>query len=445
MAGMVSGLASGIDTASLVTQLIAVERNSQTLIKNKLSTEQSNVKSLQELNSKLASLATLSEKLSKKDAWNPVTTTSSSDKVTVTGTAQSTTGAISFKVEQLAAAHAIGFKDSAAMTAVVVGGDPTQVKLTLKDGSTKTINAGDGTMAGLVNGINAADTGVKAGLVKLDDGSYRLRVTSATTGAAGEFTLANSDGSSILGGSTVAAQGQDAAITVGGDRLTSKSNTFSGIVNGLDITLQPGVPTDKPVDLNVTQDTDAVVKTVKELVDTVNSLLADMDKATAYASAGTASKTGTLAGDAQVRSVRNQLLSSVYPGDGTSLAGFGIQTDRYGKLVLDETKLKNELAADPAKVAAAFTAGTEPGFAERVRAISKGASDSIDGTITMAINGRKSTIDRLEDSIADWDLRLELREKTLTRQFTAMETALSNLNSQSSWLGSQLASMSSSS
>jgi flagellar hook-associated protein 2 len=187
------------------------------------------------------------------------------------------------------------------------------------------------------------------------------------------------------------------------------------------------------------------VKTVKELVDTVNSLLADMDKATAYASAGTASKTGTLAGDAQVRSVRNQLLSSVYPGDGTSLAGFGIQTDRYGKLVLDETKLKNELAADPAKVAAAFTAGTKPGFAERVRAVSKGASDSIDGTITMAINGRKSTIDRLEDSIADWDLRLELREKTLTRQFTAMETALSNLNSQSSWLGSQLASMSSSS
>ena len=44
-------------------------------------------------------------------------------------------------------------------------------------------------------------------------------------------------------------------------------------------------------------------------------------------------------------------------------------------------------------------------------------------------------------SVADWDLRLELRQKTLTRQFTAMETALSSLSSQSSWLGSQLASL----
>ena len=82
----VSGLASGLDTGSIVSQLMAIERNSQTLLKTKLTTEQSNVKTLQELNTKTSALATLAEKLSRKDAWNPVTVTSSSDKVTATGT-----------------------------------------------------------------------------------------------------------------------------------------------------------------------------------------------------------------------------------------------------------------------------------------------------------------------------------------------------------------------
>ena len=446
----VSGLASGLDTGSIVSQLMAVERNSQTLLKTKLTTEQSNVKTLQELNTKTSSLATLAEKLSKLDAWNPVTVTSSSDKVVATGTASATTGPISFTVDRLAAAHSVSFTDTAAMTDVVVGGDPTKVRLTLADGTVKEINAGDGSLGQLVGGINAAGTGVKAGLVKLDDGSYRLRVSSATTGEDGAFSLAASDGSAILGGSTVVVQGQDAQITVGGDVLTSSSNTFVGVVTGLDVTLKSGITPGTTVDLTVAQDTDAMVKSVKELVDAVNALIGDMDKATAYAAAGTTSsaKTGTLAGDSQVRSVRNALLGAIWPKDGTSMAALGIETDKSGKLVLKEDKLKTALADDPTKVAAAFTAGataTSHGFAERVRAVAKEASDFVDGTITSAIKGRTSTIERLQDSIEDWDLRLELREATLTRQFTAMERALSNLSSQGTWLAGQISSLPSSS
>ncbi|WP_148575492.1 flagellar filament capping protein FliD [Nocardioides caldifontis] len=440
----VSGLASGLDTSTIVSQLMAIERNSQTLLKTKLSTEQSNVKTLQELNTKTSSLATLAEKLSKRDAWNPVTITSSSEKVTATGTASATTGPISFTVDRLAAAHSVSFATTAAMTDVVVGGDPTKVQLTLVDGTVKEINAGDGSLGQLVGGLNAAGTGVKAGLVKLDDGTYRLRVTSTSTGQESAFTLAASDGSTILGGSTVLAQGQDAQITVGGDVLTSKSNTFAGVVTGLDITLQQGVEVGSTVDLSVAQDTDGIVTAVKELVDAVNALIGDMDKATAYGAAGTTTKSGTLAGDSQVRSVRNALLNAIYPQDGTSMAALGIETDRYGKLVLKEDKLRTALADDPAAVSAAFTAGasaTSHGFAERVRSVAKTASDPVDGTFTSAIKGRTSTIDRLQDNIDAWDLRLELRENTLIRQFTAMETALSRLNSQSTWLAGQISSL----
>jgi flagellar hook-associated protein 2 len=439
--GSVSGLVSGLDTATIISQLMQVEAISQSRIKSRMATEQSNVKSLQELNTKLAALATTAEKIGKVTGWNPVIATSSSDKVTVVGGPAATTGTVSLTVGRLAQAHSLAFTDPAAMTDVVTTGS-TKVKLDLLDGTAaREIDTGDGTMSGLVRGINAAGTGLQASTVKLDDGSYRLRVSSATTGGASDFTLTNLDGSAFLGGATTT-KGQDAEITVGSDVLHSATNSFTGTVNGLDITLQPGVAVNTAIEVTVARDTTTLTKSVKELVDAVNSALTDIDKLTAYNS-GT-KKSGVLAGDTAVRGVRTALLESVYPADGGSMASMGIQTDRYGKLVFDEAKLTAALAADPAAVTTAFARTTTDGFAARVQGVAKGASDSIDGTVTSAIQGRTAGIDRMQDSIEDWDLRLSLRRDTLTRQFTGLESALSRMNSQSSWLTGQLNALSSS-
>jgi flagellar hook-associated protein 2 len=440
--GSVGGLVSGLDTATIVSQLMQVEAISQTRIKSQMATEQSGLKSLQDLNSKLAALATSAEKLAKASGWNPVTTTSSSDKVTVSGGPSATLGAVSFTVGRLAQAHSLAFADSAQLTATVTTGS-TKVTLDPLDGTPpREIDTGDGTMAGLVRGINAAGTGLQASTVRLDDGSYRLRVTSSATGADSDFTLANLDGSALLGGAVVTS-GQDAEITVGSDVLHSASNTFTGSVNGLDITLDAGVAAGTTVDVTVNRDTTSLTTSVKELVDAVNSAIADIDKLSAYNSA--TKKSAVLAGDTAVRGVRTALLESVYPADGTTMAGVGIQTDRYGKLVFDEAAFKAALAKDPSAVTAAFATTTTEGFATRVQSVAKAASDSVDGTVTTAINGRTAGIDRMQDSIDDWDLRLELRRDTLTRQFTALESALSRMNSQSSWLAGQLGALSGSS
>ena len=76
---------------------------------------------------------------------------------------------------------------------------------------------------------------------------------------------------------------------------------------------------------------------------------------------------------------------------------------------------------------------------------STSASDKTSGTVTGAVNGRTAAITRLNKSIADWDDRLALRRTTLERQFTALETAMSQMQSQSSWLSSQLSSLTKSS
>jgi len=435
----VSGLVSGLDTSSLISQLMQVEAQSQTRIKGQLTTAQSSVKSLQDLNSKLAALATSAGDLAKATAWNPVTVTSSSDQVTATAGSAAISGPLRFTVGHTAAAHKLSFTSTAALTDTVTTGS-THVTLDRLDGTTVDLDTGDGTFQGLVRALNASGTGVKASTVRLDDGSYRLQVTSTATGAASDFALSNLDGSDLLGGAAVTA-GRDAELTIGADTVHSTTNTFTDIANGLSITLKPGAADGTVVDLAVEQDTAAMTKSVKGIVDAINDALTKIDGLTAYNSATKTS--GPLSGDSAVRTVRNALLTSIYPSDGTSLADLGIQLDRYGKLTFDDDAFQEAYAADPAGVAARFTTGTVNGFAARVQTVAKSASDSVDGTVTTSIKGRNTDISRMQDSIEAWDARLALRQETLQRQFTALETALSQMNSQSSWLSGQLNSLSS--
>lgn len=441
----VSGLSSGIDTSTIISQLMQVEAQTQTSIKSKVTTEQANVKALQDLNSAFAALATSTEALAKAKAWNPVSIATTingaaSTLVTTTAGASAISGPLSFTVGHTALSHRLTFSSAAALTDAVTTGS-NLVRIDHLDGTTQDIDTGDGTLAGLVSGLNASGTGVKASTVRLDDGSYRLQVTSTATGAVSDFALTNLDGSALLGGAAVRA-GRDAEITIGTDTVHSATNTFTDIANGLSITLSSTIADGTTVDLDVAQDTAGMTKTVKGIVDSINAALAKIDSLTSYNSATKTS--GALAGDGSIRALRNNLLSTVYPGDGTSLAGVGIQLDRYGKLTFDADKFSAAYTADPSAVAAKFTTGAPTtGFAARVQAVAKAASDSVDGTITGSINGRNTTIKRMQDSIEDWDTRLALRQNTLTKQFTAMERALQQMNSQSNWLTSQLGSLSS--
>ncbi|MFL6025006.1 MAG: flagellar filament capping protein FliD, partial [Marmoricola sp.] len=374
----VSGLVSGLDTNSIISSLMQVEAQTQTNLKTKLSTEQSNVKSLQDLNSAFASLATSAADLAKATAWNPVTVTSSSTLVSATAGTGAIAGPLSFTVGHTALSHRLTFTGSVAMSAVVTSGSNT-VTLDHLDGTTQSIDTGDGTLAGLVRGLNASGTGVKASTVKLDDGTYRLQVISTATGAAADFALTNADGSDLLGGATVRA-GRDAEITIGTDTVHSATNTFASVANGLTISLGSTVADGTAVDLDVTQDSAAMTKTVKGIIDSINAALTKIDSLTAYNS--TTKTSGPLSTDNSVRSLRNSLLDSIYPSNGSSMAGVGIQLDRYGKLVFDADTFTSAYKADPSAVSATFNSGVPKGFAARVQVVAKAASDSVDGSIT---------------------------------------------------------------
>ena len=428
----IGGLVSGLDTASIIDQLMQLESQSQTRLKTQQSTAKTVLSALQSLNTTVASLKTQAETLAKPATWQTMTGTVTGSGVSVSVATGASASSFSVTVDKVAVNHQIAFATEAGLDVVVAGAGVT---ITTHDGTTTAIDTGDGSLGDLVAGINAktGSTGVTATAVKVADGTYRLLVQSKATGADSDFALGGADG---LGAASVRA-GSDAQVSLGlGLTATSASNTFADLVPGVTLTLDPAATVGSTATVNIAQDSGSVKDSVKALVDKVNSLLTGLDTQTKSA--------GTLAGDSTARSLRDQLANTLFGGAGT-MATVGLQTDRDGMLVFDEETFDKAYAADPAAVAAQFTtaSGTSgtAGWAARVAAVAGGASDKVDGTITTAINGRQTSIDQLQDSIDAWEDRLELRRSSLERQYAALETALSQIQSQGQWLTSQIAAL----
>ncbi|GAB2873654.1 flagellar filament capping protein FliD [Nocardioides pacificus] len=458
---------SGFDGAAIVDQLMPLEAIPQNRLKTQQASQRSTLSALQQLNTRIATLGSAATTLAKAETWQGLKATSSSSQVTVTAGASAAATNFTVGVTSVATAHQVSFSFAAKTDAPAVTTGPMRLDFTDPTKSPITLTT-DGTLQGLADAINDTDnkTGLTATVVRTGaaaDGSaqYGLVVTADKTGAASGFTLSYDDAGGTAAGTPLAQQapgariGTDAAITLGaGLTLTSATNTFADVAPGVSITIADNAVTaDKATaaspqtisTVTVKQDPTSLVSSVKGLVDQLNTALGWIDEQTAGAKG--AAKAGTLAGDATARSVRSALLNTVFGSGNTTMAGMGIQTDRAGKLVFDEAKFKEAYAADPAAVAAQFTKadpdvpGSTNGWAARLEIVSKAASDPTTGTVTGAVKGRESTIDRLQNNIDSWDLRLELRRTTLSRQFNALEVALSNMNSQSSWLAGQINSL----
>ncbi|MFO0838381.1 MAG: flagellar filament capping protein FliD [Phycisphaerae bacterium] len=283
--------------------------------------------------------------------------------------------------------------------------------------------------------INARSNIVGATVV--NDGNtvspYRLSLAARSSGLAGELIL---DGGGAFDFTTVSAA-RDAQVVVGnqsgGLLVTSSTNTLNDVVPGLTLNLL-GTST-SAVTVTVDRDTDTMFETVNGLVSAFNAVTSRIDELDSY---NTSTETaGALFGDAAVRAVEgrlNRLMNSVLPGGVLRrLSQVGI-TLRNGTLSLDETKFRAAYDADPEAVTE-FFANDAAGMAKKMQTELKKITDA-DGLI----DRRNDTLDHektlLNKRISALDELLTRKRDRLTRQFLAMEQALSSLQSQQNTLGS---------
>jgi flagellar hook-associated protein 2 len=453
----IDGLVSGLKTTDLINSLMSVEQVPQTLLKAKVSTTNSFISSLQTINGLVQSLATKASAAAKAGSLDLFTATSSATNATVSAGASAAAGSVSFTVGQTAGAQ-VGV--TAAMSSWSSAAAP--LTFTKPDGTSTTVTPASGSLDDTVTAINGSAAGVTATKVAAGtDASgtklYRLQLTSTATGAANAFTLHRGTAADVTAGSApdvlaesgaaVVTKAADASVTLwagtaAAQTITSATNAFTGLLPGVDVTVSKA-STD-PVTVTVGRDSSKAQAVASGLVDALNAVTAYYGSNTGVTSTtsptnGTTSTTaGVLLGDATTRSAVQRLTSAMStPVNGKSPSSIGIVISKDGDFDFDAAVFQKALAADPVGTQAIMS-----GVAKTVSDAATAASDKYTGSITTAITGSQSVVKDLNTQIDSWTDRLTMRRATLQTQYAALETSLSKLQSQSSWLSGQLSALS---
>jgi flagellar capping protein FliD len=456
-----TGLVSGMDTGSLVAQLVQAEAAPQTALKSRLSATKLAASAYQTVNTTFLAVSAAAEAALKPDAWNPTKATSSTSSVAVSATAGAAANTLTFTVKQLASSHAVMNRNTTpgAWTSPSSPYGADEITVSDENGVAlpdKITIGGGKTLADAAAAINASKHGLTASVVQVSTGEARLLIASKETGLASKFSLS---GAGTFDPSTDAADAQIQIGTVGTPvTVSSSTNTFNSVLAGATFTVSKK---DETATLTIDSDPDAVAVKVQALVDAVNAAVKSARDYTSNAPGSTAA----LKGDYAVSSLVGRLMDAVSfpvpgavtvpkPGDGLpSAMGFTVAKD--GKSIsFDKAKFLTALKADPTlpqrivqgrahgdgadKVTGTSDDVKATGIAGRLLEVAKAASDSTTGSLVALAKGQDSQAKDIQMRIEAWDLRLAKRKEMLTRQFTGMETALSSLRNQSTWLAGQI-------
>ncbi|MGO4690025.1 flagellar filament capping protein FliD [Glaciibacter sp. 2TAF33] len=440
----VDGLVSGLDTTALINSLMQVEGVPQTLLKNKVSASQTLISALQGLNTKVAALADLALKTSKPAALDLYSARSSSASVTVTAATGAAPGQIDLKVDALAKSQ-----KSVSDAMATWPDSPAVLTIASTDGTLHEITATSSSLDDVVSAVNTAGAGVTATKVAVGSGNYRIQFASTGIGADSAFTVYRGTSAEVTAATAPAMNltqiqdAQDASITIwagtpAAQTITSSSNTFSDLLPGVSISVS--ATSADPVSISIARDDAAISKKASDLVTALNGIFSEVSSKSTVttstdASGTTSTKGGVFTGDSTVRDVNQRVLSAAsLPVNGRSPSEFGISISKTGTIDFDSARFATALAADPAATQATLTE-----IASRVAAAAASVSDKYSGSLTTKITGQESEVKGLGLQIDDWDRRLTTRRKTLEATYSALEVQLSKLNSQSSYLTSQLA------
>jgi len=449
------GIASGLDSATLIKNLMDLEAIPQTLLKNRVTATETKITDFQSLNAKIASIYTLANANKSGSALQTFSATSSATNVSVTAGAGATGGSLEVTVSQLAQAQT---SVSAPMTAwpstppvlTIVGADGRPVEITATSTDLNEV-------AAAINraGAGVVATRVASGTDAAGVAQFRLQLTSSATGAAGSFDVYRGTAAEVTAGTatnllteTGSAQirpAQDAKITLWAgtsaeQSVTSSSNAFTDLLPG--VTVAASKVSVDPVTVTVARDTTKATTLVNTLVESLSTTLGLIDSKSATtktedATGKEVTGLGSFTSDGTIRNIRSTMVRAVSdPVDGRSPAEIGISFDKKGSIEFDKEKFAAALKDDPAFVEKVFAE-----IATRVAAAADGASNATSGTLSTKITGAETTVKGFNEQVTAWDRRLETREATLKKTYATLEVNMGKLNSQQDYITAQLAAL----
>jgi flagellar hook-associated protein 2 len=466
------GLGSGLDVNSILTQLMAVERQPLTKLQSQATELKTQLSTFGNLQSQFATMRDKANALVSPTLWSGLAaTTSDASAVKVATGANAVAGSYSVAVAKLATRQTVTStalasgastlnEGSLTITLGAWTGDPVD-NFAPKAGAaavTVAIGAGETSLAGIRDKINAANAGVTATIVN-DSSGARLSLRSNETGAENGFKISASEtvddgnadtGLTALNFDRLAASSrmvpgqaaQDAEATINGVAIVSKTNELANVVDGLTLTLQK--TTASNVELSVASDTASVKTAINDFVTAFNGLAGFLRTQTAY-NAETQTG-GPLQGDQSAVSLQSQLRSALNAASSASstwtrLSDVGIAMKTDGSFEVNATKLDNALANLPELKKLLATDGLDTassGFVRRFKRVGDAAM-AADGTFDNRTSGLNASLRRNSQYQENMQNRLAATEARLRAQYGALDTTMSKLSNLSSYVSQQIA------
>ncbi len=465
-----SGLASGIDTDSIITEMMSLERAPIKQIESRKDDEKKRLEAFSQFKTRLEALRTAVSDMKLTSDIRTNSVNLSSDKHISATSSGSDTGNYDVAVAQLSQVQKSVSNGFESRTAPVLGTGIVKINDT-----EISVTADNNSLISLVESVNAQTdkTGVKASII--NDGSggdeaYRLVFTGVDSETS--FTVDDSglNGAEKALNVTSTQEAQQAVAFIDGIQIVSSTNTIKDAVSGLSIELNSvnsysgGTPeagkkpwewADKPVyettGLEIKADTDALKEKLTTFVGAYNSIMDWISSGYDEFGASRASVAGEdeeadevlsslVRGDSAINNAKRQLqevLTDAVKDSGRYdiLSEIGISTNRDGSLSQKNTKLDKALDEHYDDVVSLLAGGeTTNGVMKKFNTLLLDLTSASRGVYATEKENYEDTIKSYNSQIDNMERRIRQRETTLRSQFSAMESLISQMNSQSSFL-----------
>ena len=450
MSFAVGGLMSGLDTDSIIRQMMQLERRPITLLQRQEASYQAQISGIGTLKSVLTELQSAATALKENDLFEGFSARSgNTDILTASASDTAVAGTYSVEVTQLAEAHSVKSAAFADSDTTEIGTGTITIQLGANTAVDIAIDSEHNTLSGIATAINDSSAEVAAGVL-YDGSNYYLTLTGKETGAANtiSFSVKTTDTGdfSVLEPFATDNDPLDAQLTINNNPVTRSSNTIDDLVQGVTLNLKKA-EVGTQFDVTVNRNLAPVNSKINDFVEKYNNALNALKEL--QKSNPETGEMGLLQGDSTPRLLQTQLQNMLYASvDGVddsfdTLSELGVSADANGLLSYDSSVLASAYETNREDVVNFFTKTTEGS-----EGLALQFEDFLDGYLgtTGFLTGKEDSlnrsIDRIGDQVERIEFRLQKREENLRRQFESLETLMAQFQNTSGVLSQQLSALS---
>lgn len=433
-----SGIGSGLDLTALIDSTVQLERLPINQLEGRKADANQAISTIGSLVTRLQALQSEAEGLSNRDDVRALSTVSDNeDLVSATASDAAAIGSYNLRVDRLATSQVSVSSGFAQNTVGIAGTGSLGIQVGDRD-RVDIVFDGNMNLDDIADQINQSEAQVTAAVVN-DGTSFRLMISGNEVGSTNAITF--TENSVTFGLNEPVNQlnaAQDAQFQLNGLPITRPTNTISDLLPGITFELNQEMDaSDADVNIRVDNDPAALKDKLQGFVDAYNQVVGAISFELSSGSVEGAAR--ALAGDSTLQGLQrrlSQIVFSAYPGSGgqLSLGALGIDLQNDGGLSINDANFDAAYNADPTQLQDLFAGDGTTSLTALVDNLVDEYTVSGTGILATKRSGFESRIDEWDRQIEQVEERAERLEVRLRRTYAALDTRISDLNTQGGFI-----------